>query len=382
MDKTVTLVPELPTRGALGSLGAQAFLAALSTQKVSGTLYLARADERTLLTLKGGEPHARADFGSADGAAFDLGETGGQFSFWPHAVTATHPSTPTWPSRYPDRTGPLWALPVFTEHPLLSTAETELRGLVSRLAADAFTGALVLGAPHAELPTYGLLLFQEGRLGGAVCETVAQTQAQIPGGSAALRTLVQLEAALTLHALPEPVVAGLLGWLLGLQLSDTADENGVPEGFSGLELTPAAARYYRAGSAYLQLSRPAGQAAPATGLFAACQRAPSLFLPSKSHGWEARRYGLTLRGRDALNPMTELAMRFRSDFGPVGRRILEAFRRELSAGAAAETLALAPDDLKSVVERLEHGGFIRPIRDAADGAPGPSVSDLSPTSQL
>ena len=355
----------LPARGALGSLSAQAFLALLSAQSVSGTLYLSRADAGVLLTLHEGQAHAWTDFGIADGAAFDLGETGVQFSLWPAALSLQ----PTLPSRYPHLSGPLWALPALAEHALLSTTETELRGLVARLAADAFNGALVLEAPetrHPDAPSYGLLLFQAGRLGGAVCAVGTK----VLGGSAALRALARLEAALTLHALPEPVVAGFLGWLLGLQLSSTPDGRGVPEGFSGLELTPEGARYYRAGNAYLQLLHPAGIPADPVvlGLFAACQRAPSLTLPDESYGWEARRYGLTLRGRDALNLLTELSMRFRSDFGPAGRRVLEVFRHERSVAAAAETLGLELGELKGMVERLEQGGFIRTIGEPVRGA--------------
>lgn len=317
------------------------------------------------MTLHEGQPHAWTDFGIADGAAFDLSETGVQFSLWPAARSLQ----PTLPSRYPHLAGPLWALPALAEHALLSTAETELRGLVARLAADAFNGALVLAAPesrHPDAPGYGLLLFQAGRLGGAVY--TAGTK--VLGGSAALHVLAQLEAALTLHALPEPVVAGFLGWLLGLQLSSTPDGRGVPGGFSGLELTSEGARYYRAGNAYLQLPYPAGVSADpmALGLFAACQRAPSLALPDESHGWEVRRYGLTLRGRDALNLLTELSMRFRSDFGPTGRRVLEVFRRERSVKAAAETLGLEPGALKDMVERLAQEGFIRIIGEPVRGA--------------
>ena len=376
----------MPLRGTLGSLSAQTLLTVLALQKASGTLYLSRAEAGTLLSLQGGEPRAQTDFGAALGAAgtFDLSASGAQFSFWPSASTGA--PGPSLPSRYPDASGPLWALPALAEHALLSTAETELRGLVARLAADAFTGALVLEASNTQAntdpPPYGLLLFQQGQLGGAVR---AGVHPQLQSGSAALRTLVQparVGAALTLYALPEIVVASLLGCVLGLELSGGAGElgnspgsGGVPSGFSGLELSPVAARYYRGGSAYLELPRPQLPAGPTTlGLFAACQRAPSLALPGEPHGWEGRCYGLTLRGRDALNPLTELSMKFSGDFGRAGKRVLEGFRRDLSVEAAAEALALDLNDLGSLVERLEQEGFIRAVGDAA--------RDVSPTPHL
>ncbi len=385
--KPVTVTPTAekaaPTRGVLGNLSAAAFLTVLASQNVSGTLYLSREEVGTLLTLPGlenpggpgGEPHAHTDFGVADGATFDLKATGAAFSLWLHPDA----DLPLVPSRYPGL-GPLWALPTLSERALLSTAETELFGLVARLKADAFTGALVLETPLTASSdpalSRSLLLFQAGGLGGAVHIEGERVQT----GAAALRALVQVQTALTLHTLPEPVVAGFLGWLLGLQLSDTASQ-GVPEGFSGLELTSEAARYYRAGSAYLQVPRPAGTSSdPASlGLFAACQRAPSLTLPTEPHGWEARRYGLTLRGRDALNLMTELAMRFRSDFSLTEKRVLETFRRELSVQAVAETLNLELGDLREPLERLEQGGFIRTASSAADDR---AVGDVSPMFRL
>ncbi len=380
-------VSAIPARGTLGDLSAQTLLTALTTQQASGTLYLSRAGTGALLTLQSGEPHARIDFGGADGAPpdlpFDLSATGATFGFW---SAATDADLATLPSRYPGAPGPLWALPALSEQALLSTAETELRGLTARLTADVFSGALVLEAPpsqNADASTHGtcgLLLFQAGRLGGAVCEAAGQVQS----GGAALRTLSQLRASLTIYALPEPVAAGLLGLLLGLQISgDVGGSGRIPEGFSGLELTSAAARYYRAGHVYLQLPRPLQGLAEPVGLFASCQRVPSLTLPGEPRGWEGRRYGLTLRGRDALNPMTELAMRFRSDFGRSGRRTLEGFRHDHSAEMVAEALGLEMDDLtkdelKKTVERLEQEGFIRTVSDDVSDA----VSDSSPTPHL
>ena len=371
---TFTEPSPVPTRGVLGNLSVKTFLAVLAAQNVSGTLYLSLGEVGTLLTLQGGEPHARTDFGVAGGAAFDLSATGAAFSLW------LHPDTPLphLTNRYPERSGPLWALPALSEQPLLSTAETELPGLVARFTADAFTGALVLETLESETPVWGLLLFQAGGLGGAA--HVEGEEGRVQTGSAALRALVPLQAALTLHALPEPVIAGFLGWLLGLQLSDEVSA-GVPEGFSGLELTPEVVRYHHAGNAYLQLPRPAGVSTDpkALGLFAACQRAPNLTLPTEPHGWEARRYGLTLRGRDALNPMTELAMRLRGDFSATERRVLEVFRRELSVQVVAEALSLELSDLRELVERLEQGGFIRAANSAADD---PAARDVSPISRL
>ena len=386
----------MPTRGTLG-ISAQAFLALLSAQKASGTLYLRLADgsssdgghdSSVLLSLEHGKPQVKAEFGTEGGAAFDFAQPGATFSWWPlvTGADANDAAVPTLRGRYAELSGVLWALPTLSEQPLLSTAETGLRELAARLGADGFSGAVVLTArpPHrtdlsgtdlsgTDSPTScGLLLFYQGQLGGAVYEAGKVQQE----GAAALRTLTQLSAALVLHALPEPVVAGLLGWLLGLQLSDPVSDPAAqqrrPGGFSGLELTATGAYFYRAGTPYLlQLRSPGARTQPhSLGLFAACEQVPSLTLPGEPSGWEGRRYGLTLRGRDALNPMTELWVRFQGDFGRSGRRALEQFRRDLSVEVAAGALGLEVAELGGLVERLEAEGFVR------------TVGDTSPTAHL
>lgn len=82
-------------------------------------------------------------------------------------------------------------------------------------------------------------------------------------------------------------------------------------------------------------------------------------MPNDPTGWEGRRYALTLRGRDALDPMTELSMRFRSEFGRTGQRALEGFRRAAAAEAVAEALGLEAGAFRTLLERLEAEGFIR-----------------------
>lgn len=350
-----------PTRGELGSLSARDLLGMFAAARASGTLVLTRGTAARAVRLTRGQPGSPADLGGA----FDLGVSGGAFAFWPAAADLPDP-VPTLPSRYPAARGPLWALPALAEQPLLSTAETDLRAVTARLAGEAFGGALVLGAPGV----YGLLLFQGGRLAGAVLED----ENGLSRGDAGLRALsggLAERAELTLHALPEGIVADALGLLLGLRLEGLA---GVPDGFSGLELSPAGARYYAAGSPYLFVPRPGGASAPGAatlppGLFAPSLRTPSLSLPSEPHGWEQRLYGLTLRGRDALNPLTELSMRFRGEFGRAGQRALEQFRTEGSVEAAAAALSLALGDLKPTVERLHTEGFLRPTGDLSPTPP-------------
>ncbi len=366
-----------PLHGELGSMSARDLLGMLAAAGASGTVVLTRGAVARTLRLTHGQPSHQTDLGGA----FDLNVSGGAFIFWPGAVMDSGADfetdfsadpVPTLPSRYPAAQGPLWALPALAEQPLLSTAETDLRALLVRLERDGFGGALVLGAPG-----YGLLLFQAGRLAGAVLED----DTGLSRGDAALRALsggAADRAELTLHALPGGVVADVLGLVLGLQLGGVTNTpngalnnlpNHVPDGFSGLELTAAGARYYAAGSPYLFVPRPDGVPVT-TGLFVPSLRTPPLSLPSEPHGWERRAYSLTLRGRDALNPLTELSMRFRGEFGRAGQRALEQFRTEGSVEAAATALSLDLGDLKPTVERLHTEGFLRPTGDPSPTPPG------------
>lgn len=365
--------------GALGPLSARALLTMLEANSASGTLFLHQSQSRqgsatpnpnatatsSLVLLRRGKPYLHTDLytGLGPSAPFDIDQDAAQFDFWAHAETQP---LPTAPLRYPDAAGALWALPPLLETPLLSTAEVDLRALIARFAGQRWNGAVVLESSAEQ----GLLLFREGQLGGAFSSEV---QASLGGpsgaaprtrrGSSALRTLVQLQgpAELTRFTLPKLVAESLLGLVLDQQVAGAA-AGGVPDAFDGLELTPGGVRYYRAGTPYLQLTHPhpsPASARPSSGLYTVCHRPPVLILPTEPPGWEQQRYQLTLRGRDALNPMTELAMRFRSDFGPVGQRTLEHFRTELSLEEAAETLGLDLSELRRTVEHLEGESFIR-----------------------
>ena len=130
-----------PMRGELGVVSARDLLTMLAGAGASGTLVLTRGGVARTLRLTHGQPSRQTDLGGA----FDLNASSGTFVFWPDAAadfdTAfdTNPDpAPTLPSRYPAAQGPLWALPVLAEQPLLSTAETDLRAVTARLERDGF----------------------------------------------------------------------------------------------------------------------------------------------------------------------------------------------------------------------------------------------------
>lgn len=336
------MTPVKPARGHLGPLTGTALVEMLAHAGLSGTLFLTKGERSALLLIRDGEPPKHTDLG----APYGLGEAGAQYSFWPHS-RRDRPSVGVW---YPQNQGPLRALPALLEEPLPSTGEINLRALFARLSRTRFSGALVL----VNRACQGLFLFQGGVLGAAVVEEPGR----IKQGGSALRSALQLaeSAALTLHPLPELLSASLLGLALEPQVAPTAANapTGPPQ--TGVFVGEAGYTFLRDGEVYLELTiSPAG----APGFYAWNPRPPSLSLPTEPPGWEDQRYQLTLRGRDALNPMTELAMRFRSEFGQIGQRALEQFRGVHNTEAAADALGLELSELRSYVERLEAEGFIR-----------------------
>jgi hypothetical protein len=338
--------------GSLGPFSTRTLLAMLEGNGTSGTLFVSKGPSASLVLLSRGKAQRHIDLGTPD-TPFDVDTVGAQMSFWPHADNLTLPTLPL-RMNTPQANG-FWALPPLLETPLFSTTETDLRALIGRLEEEHFSGALTLTQPTLK----GLLLFGQGRLCGALCAEHGE-ETRPRSGMVALRTLLHLGtgAEIARLDLPELVVTSLLGLLLNLRLSD---EEARPEDFSGLELSHGTVRYYRAGVAYLSLVREqaGGGLQESTGLYHACLRPPHLKLPTEPSGWEQRRYGLTLRGRDALNPMTELAMRFRSEFGYTGQRLLEQLRDDAHLEEAAGRLNLELSELKTTVERLEADGFIR-----------------------
>ncbi len=339
--------------GRLGPLSSRALLGMLDASTATGTLAVLSGESASLVLLRRGKPRSHTDLEGAElGSTFDIDLSGARFDFWPHAESLTLPTLPLQTLDAPH--SGFRALPTLFETPLFSTTETDLRALTLRLEEDRFSGALTLTGPARQ----GLLLFSHGQLCGALYSE-SGSDARARGGMLALRALFNLgeRAELSLYVLPSLIVGSLLGLLLNLRISHEVEL----DTFSGLELSPGTVRYYRAGKPYLQLieAHPRVTDASDSGFYSVCSRPPNLKLPTEPSDWEQRRYGLTLRGRDALNPMTELAMRFRGEFGYTGQRTLELFRKDPRLEVAAGSLNLEPGELKTTVERLEADGFIR-----------------------
>lgn len=361
--------PPLPTApsdgllGTTGSLNGHELLGAVRAWLPSGTLALTQGQDVAgvrvlrgvaLMALAGGEVTARHMLGRFAGlAATDLDV---------HAVAHAPSTLPRLPSvaRGCDL-GAARALPRFVTSLRVLPGVSDVKPLLAKLAQVNWHGALLgrseLGAAVAVLLD-GRVVAASGRRSNAGLER-----------QDALRLLQRLaheNEPDALHLVPlEPrSAAAVAGYALGRAYE------GDHQHHTGIEAGPDGVTFYHRGEAYLHLTAaPHGAASPADASaedelpqrYAALDEpaAPAVPLPDEPPGWEAQHYVLTLRGRDALNPMTELWMQFRTTYGAPGQRLLEV----LADGAALETVATALDtpleELRPWLQKLETEGMVR-----------------------
>lgn len=330
--------------GNTGALGADAVLDALRNLRCSGTLVV--SDERGSMILQLAKGQVEASFKL--GTYQRLEAPGQAFHMHPHAAG----EVPELPGRAPDSGSALLrALPRLTPGQTLPLGAVDLSGLVDALGSRSFTGVLSFerGSERAAA------VFLAGRIRAAVHEKGGRVLGRVE----ALRVLQKLgreasEGALALEPL-DPLIAGPL---VALALDAHAPEDAEP--FTGVDVDDRGYRFVRNGSVFLCVPSPplhSGRRYALPELTAA--RMPELALPSEPPGWEEQRYSLTLRGKDALNPMTELNMTFENDHGELGKAVLETLGNGATLEQAALDLTLELDELKPWLERLEGAGLIR-----------------------
>ncbi|HET8985335.1 MAG TPA: hypothetical protein VFN03_06215, partial [Trueperaceae bacterium] len=224
--------------------------------------------------------------------------------------------------------------------------------LLEKLHAESFDGVLSFESRDE----IAVALFTNGAIKAAVHERGGRLSSR----TEALRILQKRSSeagtgTLELEKLDRPVTEALLALALDLVVPDGADP-----AFTGVEVDDTGFRFFRQGQPYLSVPGvPHGAARrfALTGTQAATTA--SLSLPTEPPGWEEQRYTLTLRGRDALNPMTELNMEFRNHNGDLGQRVLDALGKGDTLQQTADGLGLELVDLKPWLGKLEGSGMIR-----------------------
>ncbi|MBZ9711802.1 hypothetical protein [Deinococcus multiflagellatus] len=127
------------------------------------------------------------------------------------------------------------------------------------------------------------------------------------------------------------------------------------EDFTGLHARPGGAIFYVRGQ--IMATMPA--TLPYEGAFPAPLRPQTLILPRSLAGWAHHHYVLTLRGKDALNAITNVHQAFRTRHGQPGL----GFLRALAEGLTPAEFALRDDgalhELEALVQEFVAGGFVR-----------------------
>ncbi|MDZ7705697.1 MAG: hypothetical protein U5L04_14585 [Trueperaceae bacterium] len=401
--------------GDSGALSGLELLDAFQTLEVSGTLVLEHPQGSTLTLLQNGVVRT----------SFELGDNANLSARNQHFMLRRHPpqTLPELASRYPgSNLAPLRALPTLSRGERLEAVYIGLNRYVEQLGVRRFSGTLTVTSPE-EL---GLMLF----LGGKLAAAFHETRTRLRRGEEALRAISKQcagedadQTRLEKRGLEPQLAACLLG-LASQQrddepgeapvdtaphaeaisteqsstkadatdnstdsatdsadnsTADTAEENAEdadtppqPRGFSGTEVSAHGYSYYQDGECYLLVrSETHGD----RGRYRLRDQIPSLTLPDEPPGWEAQRYRLTLRGKDALNPMMELSQEFTDRYGSEGTKILRTLGQQLSAEEVAFRLELSFSSLRTWLDRLEGEGLIR--KDGRDPDASPNVLRLS-----
>ncbi len=408
--------------GDSGALTGLELLEAFQTLEVSGTVVLEHTDGSTLVLLRNGVTLTSFELG--DNA--NLAARHQRFTLRRHAAD----SLPELASRYPgSNLAPLRALPTLSAGERLDASYVGLNRYVERLGVQRFSGTLTVTSSD-EL---GLMLFVSGKLAAAFHET----RTRLRRGEEALRAVSkqcageQANKTYLERRTLEPQLAACLLSLATQQRSDESESGSVPHndddesdatpetsangdagsdesashnadsddpdsedagahntgsddssddaepserpsGFNGIEVSAQGYRYYQYDEPYLLVrSETHGD----RGRYPTRAQTPSLALPDEPPGWETQRYRLTLRGKDALDPMMETSHEFRDRYGGEGRKVLKTLGQQLTAEEVAFRLELPFRDLRKWLDRLEGEGFIR--KDNRDPDASPNVLRLS-----
>lgn len=329
--------------GHTGDLTAEGFLEGMRGLRFTGTLALTDGAGSLLLLLAKGQVEASYKLG----AYGELGAAGQSFHLNPHEAT----DLPRLPARNPHGASPLLrALPRLTPPERQRPGGVQLSRLLERLEAARFSGALTYQA--ADGPAVALLL--DGTIRAAVHDAAGKLHSH----AEALRALRRVERTKATGFLElEPLNASIAAPLTAFATLHSAPDQ---PGFSGLEVTAVGYRYWQAGQPFL-LVPATTEGPPRRYALKADASAPAtqIQLPDEPAGWEEQRYHLTLRGRDALDTMMELGMRFHSEHGDQGVSLLTALGAGNTLQRTADQLGVELGHLKPWLQRFQDEGLLR-----------------------
>lgn len=308
-----------------------------------GTLVFLRGGQALYSLLEGGSVKLQrevTDFGHLSGGV-------DSFSWHGHGRN----QLPVLPAALPAAGGDAFrALPALGPEQPLPTGAVDLGALLEHLRQEEFAGVLLLqtGSEH------GLAVFSGGLVRAAAFERDGYTWERVDALRALQRhSLRPGEPPLKLLETDAETALSLCGVLL-----DTRAGSDSLADYSGVTAGDGSFVYFLDGKPYLQVRTdvlvPGVRYAQPLE-----EHLPDLRLPSGRPGWEDARFDLTLRGQDALIPMTVVAMDFDAKHGPAGRRLLELLEKGMSAEEAAARLQVDLSTMQGGLEALVKDGLIR-----------------------
>lgn len=96
-----------------------------------------------------------------------------------------------------------------------------------------------------------------------------------------------------------------------------------------------------------------------TGVFPAPLRPQTLILPKPLAGWAHQQYPVTLRGRDALSPITPTHQNFRKHHGQQGVDFLRSLGQDLTPAEYSLRNDIPLHDLEPLIQNWLKDGFIK-----------------------
>lgn len=326
--------------GHTGEHSAQEMLATLKSWLQDGTILFTHVNAAhgvpsvrgaALLAIAGGEVKGRRMLGRFDG----LASSGLNFTVLEHPASDLPHLQPVSSSGW----GVLRSAPQLCEPARWPAIASDLPTLHRRLETLNWSGLVRLAGAGE--------LWREGR--------VVAAHAEDASGAEALRALrraaAEEDAVIELHPLDPRTASSLHG------VAERQRDSGKHAG--AVHCDPEHSTFMGRSHAEFVVIGGSGF----KGTFSAADRliTEPLRLPDEPIGWESNRYALTLRGRDALNPMTDRWAAFISRFGERGRELLEV----VGSGDALDKVGRARGvefaELRALVEAWEGDGVVRRV---------------------
>lgn len=181
--------------------------------------------------------------------------------------------------------------------------------------------------------------------------TVAAAAASATGEQALgeMLNLYEQGAGISAHPLSHTLAHVLSG------VGSRAWKFNLTEDFTGLHARPSGAIFYARGE--IVATMPA--TLPYEGAFPAPLRPQTLILPRSLAGWAHHTYSPTLRGRDAVNPITDIHLAFKAKYGPLGIGLMKAILQNLTPAEYAMREDLALHEIEPLLQDFSKTGYLR-----------------------